>query len=131
MFISNPKPCRNGSQVEESRHDAYNTLYVYDTSHSGATEELGGRTMVNFIHSFHASLFPQRFFNCLISLQLLSLREGETLAMNVRSYQDPIRYILFCVNLLYADDNASASVTRIRTFDQDNESIEETKVTVY
>ena len=124
MFISNPKPCRNGSQVEESRHDAYNTLYVYDTSHSGATEELGGRTMVNF-----PTISSYNFFNCLISLQLLSLREGETLALNVRSYQDPIRYIIFCVNLLYADDNASASVTRIRTFDQDNDRIEETRVT--
>ena len=112
--------------MEESRHDAYNTLYVYDTSHSGTTEELGGRTMVNF-----PTISSYNFFNCLISLQLLSLREGETLALNVRSYQDPIRYIIFCVNLLYADDNASASVTRIRTFDQDDESIDETRVTVY
>ena len=54
-YITNPKSHRNGSQVEESRHDAYNYLYVYDANHRGNTEELGGRTMVNFILSLHAN----------------------------------------------------------------------------
>ena len=38
--------------------------------------------------------------------------KGTTLALRVDYYQDQIQHIVFCVNLLYADDNARISVTR-------------------
>jgi len=60
--------------------------YAYK-SDSGYTAELGGRTM------------------------LLSMRAKDTLALKSTYVRDTISNILFCVNLLYADDNISPSVT--------------------
>ena len=59
---------RNGSQVEESRHDAYNNLYVYDTSHNGNTEELGGRTMVSLKFIHYISTGWQKLCECMKGL---------------------------------------------------------------
>ena len=59
----------------------------------------------------------------LFSLQLLSMKKNDTLALKVQHVADPITYILFCVNLLYADENASPSVTRFHGSDEDIESI--------
>ena len=58
-----------------------------------------------------------------LSLQLLSLKEGDTLALKMTIYGDPISHIIFCVNLVYADDNISVSDTRIGSLDQDTENI--------
>ena len=60
----------------------------------------------------------------LFSLQLLSMKKNDTLALKVQYYADPINYILFCVNLLYADENASPSVTRFHGSDEDIEGIQ-------
>ena len=38
-------------------------------------------------------------------------------------YGDPISHIIFCVNLVYADDNISVSDTRIGSLEQDTENI--------
>ena len=58
-----------------------------------------------------------------LSLQLLSLKEGDTLALKMTIYGDPISHIIFCVNLVYADDNISVSNTRMGSLDQDTENI--------
>ena len=58
-----------------------------------------------------------------MSLQLLSLKQGDTLALKMTIYGDPISHIVFCVNLVYADDNISVSNTRIGSLDQDTEKI--------
>jgi len=100
---------RNGEQVEESRHHAYNYLSISSscdtssgscsasTSYNSRTDELGGRTM------------------------LLSLKTDDTLALKMTRSR-PITRILFCINLLYADENVSVSVTN-RIQASRNESI--------
>ena len=39
------------------------------------------------------------------------MKKNDTLALKVSILRDQISYILFCVNLLYADENVSVSVT--------------------
>ena len=51
------------------------------------------------------------------------MKKNDTLALKVHHYTDPITYILFCVNLLYADENVSVSVTRFHGSDEDIEGI--------
>ena len=62
----------------------------------------------------------QTYCSC---LQLLSLKKGDTLALKMTIYGDPISHIIFCVNLVYADDNISVSDTRMGSLDQDTENI--------
>ena len=51
------------------------------------------------------------------------MKKDHTLALKARDVGDPITHILFCVNLLYADDNVNVSVTRFQGSDQDIKSI--------
>lgn len=87
---------RDGSRVTESYQNAYNYNTYYSSSY---TDEVGGRTM------------------------LLSLTKGSTLALRLDNYADPINHIVFCVNLLYVNDNARISVTRVASYEPINGTI--------
>ena len=58
-----------------------------------------------------------------LHLQLLSLTKGSTLALRLDNYADPINHIVFCVNLLYVNDNARISVTRVASYEPINGTI--------
>jgi len=87
---------RDGSRVSESYQNAYNYNTYYSSSY---TDEVGGRTM------------------------LLSLTKGSTLALRLDNYADTIHHIVFCVNLLYVNDNARISVTRLASYEPINGTI--------
>jgi len=87
---------RNGIRVAESYHNAYNGD---SDSSSSYTDEVGGRTM------------------------LLSLKKGSTLALRLDTYQETIYHIVFCVNLLYVNDNARISITRMTSYGPENGTI--------
>ena len=56
-------------------------------------------------------------------LQLLSLKKGSTLALRLDTYQETIYHIVFCVNLLYVNDNARISITRMTSYGPENGTI--------